>query len=66
MDVLRLRKGARMTLALASLAIIAGGFVIVYGNRALGDGMMIAGAALLILGTIVLVRVPTGDKDARR
>lgn len=64
MTVAQKRKTAQILLAGASTAIIVGGITIALGWADLGDGEMIVGAAMLILGTFLLVRIPTGDNDA--
>ena len=64
MDVIKLRKIARVMMALGSLAVIVGGFIIWEGAMMIGDSLMIGGLLGLIAGTFLLTRVPSGDKDA--
>ncbi|MEO1921096.1 MAG: hypothetical protein COW16_09735 [Sphingomonadales bacterium CG12_big_fil_rev_8_21_14_0_65_65_10] len=61
-----IRKGARLSLALASTLFIGGGALIYFGSDTLGDVMMIVGGAMLLVAALVLAQTPTGDKDARR
>ncbi|ALE16550.1 hypothetical protein AMC99_01256 [Altererythrobacter epoxidivorans] len=64
MDLLNLRSRARQFMALGAVAIIAGTGIMVHGEMNFGDGVLIAGIVLFILGAILLAQTPTGDSDA--
>ena len=61
----KVRMAARLTLAVASVLVIAGGILIYQGTAQLGDGFMIVGLVMFCIGAGVLAATPTGDKDAR-
>ena len=63
MDLIKLRKVARAMLALGATGLISGGVVIALGLPAVGDTVMVAGGASLLIGALLLTRTPTGDKD---
>lgn len=63
MSILDLRRYSRASLAIGSTCIIAGGVLMFLHHIDVGDGLMIFGLALLIIGAVVLARTPTGDKD---
>ncbi|AKM09943.1 hypothetical protein [Croceicoccus naphthovorans] len=64
MNLIALRKASRLSLAVGSVAIIAGALMMYFDWVDLGDGVMITGLAMLIIGALALSKTPTGDKDA--
>ena len=60
----KLRAQARVMMAIGSAAIIAGAGIMVHGEMTFGDGVLIGGIVLLIVGVIFLAQTPTGDNDA--
>ena len=59
----RTRKLSRIAMSLGSLSVIAGGLTMYFGPDGLGDGMMIAGFALLIGGVAALASTPVGEDE---
>lgn len=63
MKLVALRRHARQIMMVGSLGILAGAGIMVHGEMNLGDGVLIAGIVLFIIGVILLAQTPTGDTD---
>lgn len=61
MDVVKQRKLARTLMAVGSVAAISGAGIMVHGELNFGDAVLVTGMLLLIVGTILLARTPTGE-----
>ena len=61
MDVIGLRKLARTMMAIGCSAAIIGVAIMVHGELNFGDAVLVGGMLLLIAGTFLLARTPTGD-----
>ena len=61
MDVVKLRKIARTLMALGSTGAILGVGIMVHGELNFGDAVLVGGMLMLIVGTFLLARTPTGD-----
>lgn len=64
MDRIALRTRARQMMLAGSIGIFAGTGIMLHGEMDFGDGVLIAGIVLFILGVIFLTQTPTGDSDA--
>ena len=64
MDVYKLRKLARASLALGATGLIGGGIMIALGKEDFGDLLMVVCGAMFMVGALALTRTPTGDSDA--
>ena len=65
-NLVSLRRHARQIMmvgSLGSLGILAGAGIMVHGEMNFGDGVLIAGIVLFIIGVILLAQTPTGDTD---
>ena len=63
MNLVSLRRHARQIMMVGSLGILAGAAIMVHGEMNFGDGVLIAGIVLFIVGVILLAQTPTGDTD---
>jgi len=63
MNLIKLRSWARQIMMVGSLAIMAGAGIMVHGEMNFGDGVLIAGIVLFIIGVVLLAQTPTGDSD---
>ncbi len=63
MDLIKLRSRARAMMMIGSVAILVGTGIMVHGEMDFGDGVLIAGIVLLIIGVSMLARTPPGDQD---
>ncbi|WP_427967265.1 hypothetical protein [Altererythrobacter sp.] len=63
MDLVKLRSRARAMMMIGSVAILVGTGIMVHGEMDFGDGVLIAGIVLLIIGVSMLARTPPGDQD---
>ncbi|MBX7531510.1 hypothetical protein K3165_01075 [Qipengyuania sp. 1XM1-15A] len=61
MDIVKQRKLARTLMAVGSVAAISGAGIMVHGELKFGDAVLVTGMLLLIVGTILLARTPTGE-----
>ena len=61
MDVVKLRKIARTLMALGSTGAILGVGIMVHGELNFGDAVLVGGMLMLMVGTFLLARTPTGD-----
>ena len=64
MSLLKLRGMARQFMAIGSVAIMLGAAIMVHGEMNFGDGVLILGIGLFIIGVVLLAQTPTGDGDA--
>ncbi|SMQ74626.1 hypothetical protein SAMN06297468_2813 [Altererythrobacter xiamenensis] len=62
-NLVSLRRHARQIMMVGSLGILAGAGIMVHGEMNFGDGVLIAGIVLFIIGVILLAQTPTGDTD---
>ena len=61
MDIVKLRKIARTLMALGSTCAILGVGIMVHGELNFGDAVLVGGMLMLMVGTFLLARTPTGD-----
>ncbi|WFL77149.1 hypothetical protein P7228_14320 [Altererythrobacter arenosus] len=64
MGLHKLRGMARQFMAIGSVAIMLGAAIMVHGEMNFGDGVLILGIGLFIIGVVLLAQTPTGDGDA--
>jgi hypothetical protein len=61
MDVVKLRKVARTMMAIGSTGAILGVGIMVHGELNFGDAVLVGGMIMLMVGTFLLARTPTGE-----
>ena len=64
MDLIKLRRYARALMSIGSGAVLLGAGIMVHGEMDFGDGVLVIGIIMLIIGTAMLAKTPTGDTDA--
>ena len=64
MDLLKLRGYARAMMSIGSAAVLIGAGIMVHGEMNFGDGVLVVGIIMLIVGTAMLAKTPSGDQDA--